>query len=152
MSQQNDAKKMHEPSICKIVIKACITIFVISCFIYITTFLIQFLAENFYDAADETGVIRHCDTYFYEKDYLSLYNELYSNQAYDEKYDMYWEAANGYMDYSQYVQYQKAVEKGNKDSEIYLEKYKEKVLENKRECRFEQNKEQLESYAKLVNE
>ena len=65
---------------------------------------------------------------------------------------MYWEAANGYMDYSQYVQYQKAVEKGNKDSEIYLEKYKEKVLENKRECRFEQNKEQLESYAKLVNE
>ena len=89
MSQQNNAKKMQEPSICKIVIKACITLFVISCFIYVTVFLIQFLAENFYDAADETGLIRHCDTYLYEKDYLSLYDELYSNQAYDEKYDLY---------------------------------------------------------------
>lgn len=152
MSQQNNAKKMNEPSICKIVIKACITIFVLCIFVYITSFTIQFVAENSYDAADETGLIRHCDTYLYEKDYLSLYDELYSNQAYDEKYDIYWEAANGYMDYVQYVQYQKAVEKGNEDSEIYLEEYKEKVLENEEDCRFEQNKEQLESYAKLVSE
>ena len=152
MSQESYSKKKYEPSIGKIVIKACVTIFVLCIFVYITSFTIQFVGENFYDAADETWNIRHCDTYLYEKDDLSLYDELYSNQAYDEKYDIYWEAANGYMDYVQYVQYQKAVEKGNEDSEIYLEKYKEKVLENEEDCRFEQNKEQLESYAELVNE
>lgn len=152
MNQENHPTKyIKTPPIWKIIIKTCITLFVIYCFLAFTAFTIHFFAESSFEATDEAQTIRYCDTYFYEKDYLSLYSELYMKALYDEKYDMYWEAANGYMDYSQYIQYQNAVKKGIKDSEIYLEKYKQKVLENERDCKFEQNKKQLEEYVKLIN-
>lgn len=140
-------KNLEAPSIKRIVLKAIIALFMIYCMVSLAVAAIGYVAEITFESADEATDIRRLDSYFYEGEYLELYSKLNLNANYDVKYDMYKEAAEGYHDYEQYVQFQKAAKMGNENSEKWAQEYKEKVLMNVENCDFEENRKQLEEYA-----
>lgn len=114
------------------------------------TYLMDSIKEHNVDTYDQAEQIRQLDTYYYEGKYgdvrelLSLYN------LYDDVYDLYWEAADGNLDYLEYQQWKRAEAAGVDGSAEQVEQYREKVLTNAENCRFSSNQHQLEAYAAAV--
>ena len=108
--------------------------------------MFQVIWEEIIDTTDTATRVRYCDNYYYAKDYVELREELDNSGMEDQVFDKYREVVYGYNDYLQYVQYKKAVAAGHEESKERMEQYCQKVMDNANNCKFEDNKKQLQEY------
>lgn len=101
----------------------------------------------------DLNTVRHvgqCHDLYDEGNYGELITYMNLYKLYSENYDMYWEAVDGFLDYQRYLQWVKADTAGVKDSDRQLAYYRQKVSDNAKQSRFEENKELLAGYAEAV--
>ncbi|MBQ0066317.1 MAG: hypothetical protein KBT48_11195 [Firmicutes bacterium] len=72
------------------------------------------------------------------REILDLYD------SYDADFDLYWEIADGYADYQEALQYRRSKDEEEKKAFV------QKVKENAQNCRFKENQDFLNAWAKEV--
>lgn len=96
--------------------------------------------------------VRWCDRSYYERDYADLVELLTLYELRDEEFDIYWEMTDAYIDYEQYKQWKKSEVMGISGSDKRVREYEEKLRENAKNCKFGQNRRQIERYLEVLSE
>ena len=98
---RRNAKK---PSVIKMILK---TIFVLGMaigWLFTAVSLVWMVFEEATDYYDSDAYrMNRCDEYYYEKDYAEMLDYMNLYQMYDEKYDVYWEVVDAYVDLQEYL-------------------------------------------------
>ena len=92
-------RKNDRPSWLKIVLKTLAVLFFGGMWILLGIFLIVTQFEegtDYYNS--EAFYINECDEYYYERKYDELLEFMHLYNTYDEKYDVYWEVMDAYID------------------------------------------------------
>lgn len=147
---RKSSKKTAIPMVLKICLKCiaiCLIVFLLCGLTFGTASIILELGS---EGLTKKEGIRYCDYDYYEKKYGELRDTLQLFKLYDEEYDIYWEIADGYKDYIEYYQWKEAAKEGFVVEEDKVSYYKEKVINNAKNCRFEKNKKVLQEYADEV--
>lgn len=91
--------------------------------------------------------IEACDHYYYKRDFAGLRETLTLRRLYGEDFAVYWEIADGYDDYVDWLQWSKAEKINLPKSSEKAEYYKNKVHENAENVEFPQNAAPLQELA-----
>ncbi|MBQ9765283.1 MAG: hypothetical protein IJW18_03690 [Lachnospiraceae bacterium] len=143
-------QKTNKPSILKIVLKAVAALFLLYMFVNIMIFTI-FYMDEVGDYDDNLAYqVDGCNRYYYQKEYAELRDYLMLYNSYEDEFDMYWEIVDGYADYRQYLQWLQTPEDRVQGSSEMATMYKQRVIDNALNCRFEQNRAQLTKYAEEI--
>lgn len=143
-------KGKKKVSVCFVIIKSVFVLFMVWTMVTISVHALKSVAEYTDYTYNEAERVKQLDRYYYDGDYASLWKTLLMWRMYDEKYDLYREAADGFTDYQNYLQYKKASDNGMQKAREPAGKFRLKVLENAENCRFESNRKQLEEYARKI--
>ena len=103
MSAGYEYKNIRRHSTVKLVIKAAAALIGLVWLLMFLAAALLVVAENG-DTASKADLINWCDSDYYERDYAALYDTLTVFDLYDEDFDHYWEAAEGYRMYTEYRQ------------------------------------------------
>lgn len=136
----------------RIVIKFCALGFILLMTILFMVFMVQYTAGEHEAGMNLADQMDAYEDYYREKNYSKLRDYLQLFDGYDESFDMYWEAVDGYADYMQYIQWSNTSEDDVEGSQEIARIYKEKVIKNAENCKFSENKKQLEGYVNSINE
>ncbi len=151
---REDLKKVHR----QIAIRSILVFFLTGFVGLLLLTMIGLLGESIWDKNNTSEYVRWCDGNYYSRKYSNLYTELTLYDLYDmEVYGVYWELMEGYLDYKTYLQWVEARDRGivletaEGDSgaliEAKVEEYRQKVLDNAANCRYEGNRFDLEQWA-----
>ena len=135
------------PSVFKILIKIVIALIIGIILFGIGVSVLEEVADYNEDRGNMADKVRGCDRYYYDKQYGELRDYLMLYSLYGGEFDIYWEAADGFMDYQQYRQWLRAEKLQTPDAEKMTEMYRQKVLDRAENCVFPKNKKQMEAYA-----
>ena len=140
------------PSVLKIICKGLIACFLLWSLLSFMISTIAYVGEENSFNRNLTEQVNSCERYYYEKEYVELREYLLLYNAYDEVFASYWEIVDGYSDYMQYQQWMATpVERVPETAEM-VQEYREKIIENARNCSFERNQKQLDIYAAEVSD
>jgi len=128
----------------QIIVKLFVVILLISSILDIAKFSVNEVDEIIEDK-DLADVVEICDSYYYEREFAKLRETLILNAAFEDIFDKYWEAVNGYCDYMQYNQW-----KLTPSEEVITSEYKQTVIDNYENLKFEDNKKILKEYCDAV--
>ena len=146
-------KNNAKPSYLKVAIK--VAIFLTGAFLWLTTAyaIIEIEAE---EAGDYYGSdaykVNQCNEYYYEKQYDELFDFMHLYEAYDERYDVYWEVMNAYIDLQEYYKWKSVSETDIEDAREMEQMYKEKVIERSNNPSFPQNQKYLDDFVEMLKE
>ncbi len=140
-----------QPSVLKIVIKSTVLVFILSMMILLMVFTVQYAAGTYDISMSMAEKMDMCEECYRDKNYSKMRDSMQLFDAYEESFDVYWEAVNGYADYMQYLQWSNTAEEDVEGSEEMAEYYREKIIKNAENCKFSGNKKQLEEYANVIN-
>lgn len=143
--------QIQPPKRSKLVLKTLAVLFLLGMLVEIMIFTIGFVAEE-RRGESAAEIMEWCDGYYYEKEYHELWHNLRLYDAYSPEFDKYWEMVNGYRAYMQYKQWMATPADKMPESVTMTEEYKKKVIKNAENCKFEENKKQLDAYAKEIVE
>lgn len=105
------------------------------------------------DDKNKVNAIRSCETYYYRGDYIELLDILYLYEAYDARFDKYWEIAKARENFSLYLLWHTAsLNYDNPDK--YKEKadfYAKQVLIAYEKCQDEENKLIMNEFVKFID-
>ena len=133
--------------------------FVIKCIVsVIVVFNFIVIAKEYYKS--------RCEEKYIDREFDSLHDYLNLYHLQGEDYGIYWEMVNGYEDYTIYMNYKSMEEQENisfsymgkydQPQEISfmtsqkIEEYRNKVLENAENVKYERNKRYLTEFAQKV--
>ena len=136
--------------IIKIVFKSC----ALAVMLFILVLFLKATVEAGYDDWDKSKSIDVCNRYYYEKKYGELMDHMCLFDTYDEEFDVYWEMADAYRDCVEYEQWASITEEEFPGSSEMAEKYRQKIIDNTDNCRFEENRTRLEELREkyIINE
>ena len=144
-------KNTSKPSGFKITIKLIAAFLLAYLWLYIAFAMIGEIWEESKDKAEQDYMlINWCDEYYYEKDYGRLLDYLKLYDAYDEKYDVYWEVVDAYTNYLEWEKWSKISEETFNDARAMEEMYYDKVMNASKNCRFSQNQKYIDDFAKSM--
>lgn len=103
-----------------------------------------------YDDNDKADYVNWCNRYYYAKEYGSLLEELQLFNLYDEEFDIYWEITDGYRDYIEYEQWSSVTDEELPGSSQKAEEYRQKVIDDVKNCEFEANRERLQEFVDKI--
>ena len=142
------AGKTKKPSVIKLILKTvlavsgCIFLFLLS------VLTISDFSDNVVDYEDDVAsMIDYCNWRYYDRDYGSLRDELTLYNLYSEEFDKYWEIVDCYELYLECLEYRAIPGEKQKAEELQAE-----MSEMAANCRFEENRRQIESFSKALNE
>ncbi len=144
-------KKTGKPSTLKNVLKALFVLFLVVNWLYMAVFMVYMAFEegtDYYNS--EAFLINECDEYYYEKKYQELFEHMHLYSTYDEKYDVYWEVLDAYVDLQEYLKWQKVASEDIEDAREMEEFYYNKVLESAKNCQFPQNQRYLDDFVEML--
>ena len=139
------------PSTFKNILKAGFVLFLAGNWLYIAIFLV---CDTFEDRKDYYGEdarrINWYDKYYYEKQYDELYDDMHLHNSYDDKFDVYWEVLDAYIDSVECLKWRKVSESQIEDAGEMEQYYYDKVIEAAKNCRFPQNQKYLDDFVESV--
>lgn len=143
-------RQKMQPTKLRIIVKFCTLLLGLYLLITFMFFTVQY-ATGSYDVILTKAEQMDCYERLYkENNYSELRDALLLYDAYDEEFDLYWEAVNGYGDYMQYLQWEKSMNAKIEGSEEMVARYEDIVNNNFLHCEFEKNKSQLEAYVNRI--
>lgn len=101
---------------------------------------------------DEATHVRRCDSYYFDGDYAGLYDIMCLYDMDSDTFDLYWEVVDATKAYENLLQWQRAKNRGMEDCDEKIEFYYNEVMSYAEDCRFEENRETLEDYARRAKE
>ncbi len=110
----------------------------------------QIAAEGENKISDADG-INWCEEYYHERDYAQLYDFLTLYDLYEDCYDVYWEAVNGYEAFIQYDQWHKAAQLGIDGAEQEAQSHYKALEDLARNPEFSQNSRILNGFLERAN-
>lgn len=131
----------------KIIGKALLSLFLIFC---IGSCSISYLYEEtaigkyFTRKDDHKNGLNSAKIHYENQEFGTLREVLDLYKSYDSEFDLYWEIADGYADYQEALQYRRSKDEEEKKTFV------QKVKENARNCRFKENQDFLNAWAKEV--
>ncbi len=115
-------------------------------------FTIRYVKEESTDYYNsEAFIVNECDEYYYEKKYAELYEFLNLYKAYDEKYAVYWEVTNAYIDLQEYLKWKKVSKEEISNAREMEKLYKEKVINYAKNPAFPQNQKYLDNFVEMLD-
>ncbi len=148
--QKQIAKRQHKPSMADMIAKVIVILILGGMYICLALVALDEAAD--YDFADNnmTRYTSGCDEYYYTKKYGQLLGYMKLYDLYKPEFDKYWEIVDGYGDFLQYEQYERAEEMGMEGASEQVAYYKEKLAENAKNCKFPENQERLDEFVSEV--
>lgn len=126
----------------KVIIKALISFNIL---FGLFAFIVGYVVDR-NDTWESSYTEEMAQEYYEEGRYGYLRMLLHLYDFYDEKFDVYWEAVDGYRDYQEALQYKQSGDEEEKEAIV------EKVIGNARKCKFESNQTILDTWAKEVQQ
>ena len=142
-----------KPSVLKILGKLCLVFLFGGIWILTGIMIVKMQFEegtDYYNS--EAYYVNSCDKYYYEKKYDELFEYMHLYDTYGEKYDVYWEVLNAYLDLQEYLKWKKVPETIVFDAREMEKLYSDKVMYAKDHCRFSQNQTYLDDFAKMLKQ
>lgn len=137
---------MKRPSILKILLRG-VCIFFVGLFVYGMCWgILNLVEEEDYLDVDTVDMVRWCDDDYYGRNYADLYDMLTLYDLEGETYDKYWDLVNGYIDYQNYIMWEKAEAAGVENAVSYVEEYYNKVESNAVNCKYPLHKPSLQQF------
>ena len=144
-------RKEKRPSTFKNILKAGFVLFLAGNWLYVAIFLVSDTFEERTDYyGEEARLINYFDEYYYEKQYDELYDDMHLHNSYDDKFDVYWEVLDAYIDSVECLKWRKVSESQIEDAGEMEQYYYDKVIEAAKNCRFPQNQKYLEDFAESL--
>ncbi|MBQ8798788.1 MAG: hypothetical protein IJZ55_04395 [Lachnospiraceae bacterium] len=143
-------KQSEKPLIRWILIKAVALVLIVPLTLSVFSFL--WLTVTGGDVMNEAERRNMCDRAYYAGKYGELYDMLHFDGMYGEEFGGYHELADAHLAYENFLQWHRAEKKGMVGSAEKVEFYYNEVLNCAENCRFKQNKTELESYANKAKE
>lgn len=144
-------RMVNRPSGLKLVMKALLVLFFGGMWILSGVFLVKTQFEESTDYYNsEAFCINECEEYYRERRYDELLEFMHLFNTYDEKYDVYWEVMNAYLDLQEYVKWQKVPETAIEDAREMEMLYYNRVLSACENCRFPQNQTYLNDFVDML--
>lgn len=144
-------RKTKRPSAFKNILKAGLVLFLAGNWLYVAVFLVCDTFEDRMDYYEEDAqLINRFDEYYYEKKYDELYDTMHLYHTYDDKYDVYWEVLDAYIDSVECLKWRKVSESQIEDAGEMEKYYYDKVVEAAKKCRFPQNQKYLDDFVESV--
>lgn len=144
-------RNAKNPSVIKMILK---TIFVLGMaigWLFTAVSLVWMVFEEATDYYDsDVYRMNRCDEYYYEKDYAEMLDYMNLYQMYDEKYDVYWEVVDAYVDLQEYLKWQKVSETDIADARKMEKQYYDKVMAAAGNCHFPQNQKYLDDFVESL--
>lgn len=142
--------KKKPPAVWKIVVKyiivICLSIPVLS-----TMFGMYASVKEEEENLDKADLINWCNQQYYDREFADLSETLMMYRPDDNEFDKYWEIKNGYEDYLKWRQWDKAVTLNLEQSVEKEAFYRNKVNENVKNAKFEQNEKFLKEFQDKMN-
>ena len=144
-------RNMKKPSVVKMILKL---LFVLIAGFFWFSMALGMLWMAFEDGTDyyesDAYIINSCDEYYYEREYAELLEYMNLYDAYDEKYDVYWEVMDAYVDLQEYKKWQKVSSEEIQDAREMEELYYNKVTKASKNCAFPQNQRYLDDFVEML--
>lgn len=144
-------KKMRQPSTMKNVLKAILVIILAVNWLYMAFAIVGlvFKEETDYYNTD-AFLMNRCDEFYYEKQYDELFEHMHLYDNYDEKYDVYWEVMDAYVNLQEYLKWKNVSETDISDARKMQDMYHNKVVNAAISCRFPQNQKYLDDFVEML--
>lgn len=144
-------KNVKPPSVGTLLKKIAILVLILGGIIVSVIFICTLLLKEFEEDDDSLSYKNSlCRTYYDDEQYGQLYYILTSSNLYDEEYEVYWEIVNGYIDYMEYGKWLNVTEEQISGSTEKIAYYRQKVIDNAKNCKYQQNKQQLNEYVDMI--
>lgn len=144
-------RKTKRPSTFKNILKAGFVLFLAGNWLYIAVFLVCDTFEDRMDYYEEDAqLINRFDEFYHEKKYDELYDTMHLYHTYDDKYDVYWEVLDAYVDSVECLKWKKVSESQIEDAGEMEKYYYDKVVEAAKKSRFPQNQKYLDDFVESV--
>lgn len=144
-------KKMRQPSTMKNVLKAILVIILAVNWLYMAFAIVGLVFEEETDYYNtDAFLMNRCDEFYYEKQYDELFEHMHLYDTYDEKYDVYWEVMDAYVDLQEYFKWKNVSETDISDARKMQEMYHNKVVNAAIRCRFPQNQKYLDDFVEML--
>ncbi len=145
---RRNAKK---PSVFKMILKSIFVLGMAIGWLFTAVSLVWMAFEEATDYFNSDAyLINRCDEYYYEKEYAELLDYMHLYDAYDEKYDVYWEVLDAYVDLKEYQKWQKVSETDIEDARKMEDMYFDKVKAAAKNCHFPQNQKYLDDFVESL--
>lgn len=113
----------------------------------------QYLQEAI-DDKNKINCISSLEHDYYEGEYVDILDTLYLYDAYEEKYNKYWEIGRAYENFSLYKMWQKALTDIDDNDSFYKEKrdyYAGQVLKAYEGCSDKENKLIMDGFVQAIS-
>lgn len=145
---RRNAKK---PSVFKMILKSIFVLGMATGWLFTAVSLVWMAFEEATDYFNtDAYLINRCDEYYYEREYAELLDYMHLYDAYDERYDVYWEVLDAYVDLQEYQKWQKVSETDIEDARKMEEMYFDRVKEAAKNCHFPQNQKYLDDFVERL--
>lgn len=135
----------------KAVLKTVVFLFGIMMWIITLVSAVEMAAGEITESFEtDAYTVNRCDELYYEKQYGKLLEFMNLYETYDERYDVYWEVVNAYIDVTEYIKWTKVSDEQMKNASYMQEFYKNKVLSNAQNPKFSQNRKYLDEFVKML--
>lgn len=144
-------KKMRQPSTMKNVLKAILVIILAVNWLYMAFAIVGLVFEEETDYYNtDAFLMNRCDEFYYEKQYDELFEHMHLYDNYDEKYDVYWEVMDAYVNLQEYLKWKNVSETDISDARKMQDMYHNKVVNAAANCRFPQNQKYLDDFVEML--
>lgn len=144
-------KKMRQPSTMKNVLKAILVIILAVNWLYMAFAIVGLVFEEETDYYNtDAFLMNRCDEFYYEKQYDELFEHMHLYDNYDEKYDVYWEVMDAYVNLQEYLKWKNVSETDISDARKMQDMYHNKVVNAAISCRFPQNQKYLDDFVEML--
>ena len=144
-------KKTSKPSGLKIAFKIFLVFILAYSWLYGAFAMLESIWEEGRDRYEQDYMlVNWYDEYYYEKQYGELLDHMNLYDSYDEKFDVYWEVVDTYIDYLEWEKWSKISEETFSDAREMEKMYYDKVMNASKNCRFSRNQKYLDDFAKSM--
>ena len=144
-------KKMRQPSTMKNVLKAILVIILAVNWLYMAFAIVGLVFEEETDYYNtDAFLMNRCDEFYYEKQYDELFEHMHLYDNYDEKYDVYWEVMDAYVNLQEYLKWKNVSETDISDASKMQDMYHNRVVNAAISCRFPQNQKYLDDFVEML--
>lgn len=160
-----DETEQYEVKIFPFILKLLVSVLALLFLIQLALLLPEEVKDKVKYSGDEYYISR-CEAEYTDREFDKLYDLLTLYDLRGENYEIYWEIVNGYADYIQYMNYSTIEDRENvivsytlksgEQQEVSfvpakkIEEYRNKVLENAENVKYERNKRYLTEFAQKV--
>lgn len=148
--RQKMKSKRKPPVLWKVIVKWCVVI-LLGLFVSQTLFAMYGSIEDAHDMVDDATLVNWCNQQYRDREFADLSETLLMYQPVAKEFDKFWEMSAGYEDYLLWRQWDKALDLNLENSVEKEAYYRNKVIENVENTKFEMNKKFLKELKDKMN-